>query len=291
MIRAARPLLLLATVALAAASRAQEVLKDQIYLKQGGAAFTMDVFKPAKPNGMAVIFVMSGGWFSDHSMINAGVAKGFNDNGITLIQVVHGSQPLYKIPQIEGQIVRSVRYVRANAARFGIDPKRIGMVGMSAGGHLTLMTAATGDDGNANSADPVEQASSRLQAAVAYYPPTDFLNWGGSSQVPMSEAQMAPFIPAFGVDPKGPKPAIDARLREVSPIYRITAQFPPTLLVHGDKDPLVPLQQSQSFDKALEAAGRTHRLIVVSGGAHGGDAFTPSYVDLLRWFVDHLDGK
>lgn len=287
-----RLLSLLVFVAIATLARAQEVVHDLIYLKQGGAAFTMDAFKPAKPNGMAVLWMVSGGWFSSHEAINPGMAKGFNDQGITLFQVVHGSQPLYKIPQIETQIVRAVRWVRANAAKFAVDPDKIGIAGASAGGHLSLMAAALATDGDPKSADPVERASSRLQAVVAYFPPTDLLNYGAPGRIPIGELQMTPFLPAFGVDPKGPKDAIEKRLREVSPIYLVGPSFPPTLLVHGDKDPLVPLEQSQRFDEALTKAGRIHRLIVVPGGTHGGGAgFAPTYIELVKWFVDHLGKK
>ena len=290
--RGLRSLLVLAVVATAALGRAQSVLRDQIYLKQGGAAFTMDVFRPAKPNGMAVLWMVSGGWFSSHEAINPGMAKGFNDAGITLFQVVHGSQPLYKIPQIETQIVRAVRFVRANAATYGIDGDQIGIAGGSAGGHLSLMAAGLGDDGKKDAKDPVERASSRLQAVVAYFPPTDFLNYGAPGRIPIGELQMVPFVPAFGVDPKGPKEVVEKRLREVSPITYVSPLFPPTLLVHGDKDTLVPLQQSQLFDAALAKAGRVHRLIVVKDGGHGdGAGFLPTYVELVKWFSDHLGKK
>lgn len=286
-----RLLTALALVAVATLSRAQEVVHDLIYLKQGGAAFTMDAFRPAKPNGMAVLWLVSGGWFSGHEGIQPAVAKPMTDRGITVFQVVHGSQPLYKIPQIQGQIVRAVRWVRANAARFELDPQKIGIAGGSAGGHLSLMTAGLGDDGDAKATDPVLRASSRVQAVVAYFPPVDFLNYGGPGRIPIGELQMLPFIPAFGVDPKGPKEAIDKRLREVSPIYLVGPAFPPTLLIHGDKDTLVPLEQSQKFEEALVKAGRVHKLVVVPGAGHGGAQFGGTGGEFVDWFLKHLGPK
>lgn len=292
MFRAARPLLALTLLAAAALGRAQEVVHDLIYLKGGGAAFTMDEFKPAKPNGMALIWIVSGGWFSSHEAIDPNLAKAFNGFGVTVFEVVHGSQPRYKIPEIEGQIVRAVRYVRANATTLGIDPNRIGIAGGSAGGHLALMTAGLGDDGSPSAKDPVERASSRVQAVVAFFPPTDFLNYGAPGHVPVGDPQMAIYTPAFGVDPKGPPEEIETRLHDVSPINVVNAAFPPTLLIHGDKDTLVPLQQSQIFDAALAKAGRVHRLIVVPGGVHGGGKeFEPFYADFVTWFLQHLPAK
>ena len=270
---------------------AQERVRDLVYLKEGGAVFTMDAFRPAKPNGIGVLFVVSGGWFSNHANINSDLAKPFTDRGITLFQVVHGSQPRYKIHEIQRQITRAVRYVRANAATYGVAPDRLGITGGSAGGQLSLMTAGTADDGRADATDPVDRASSRLQAVVALFPPTDFLNFGGSGRVPINEPAMGVFQPAFGVDPKGPRDKILAYLREISPIYRVTPAFPPTLLIHGDKDLLVPIEQSRRFDDALATAKVDHKLIVVTGAGHGGAAFLPSLVDEAEWFLTKLAPK
>src|SRR5579872_3460732 len=84
---------------LAALASAQTRTQDVIYMKAGGAAFTMDVYKPAKPNKAAVVFMVSGGWISDHSMLKGfgpGIEKVFGDAGFTVFEVVHGAQPRYK---------------------------------------------------------------------------------------------------------------------------------------------------------------------------------------------------
>ena len=128
--------------------------RPRVYDRAGGAAFTMDEFRPAKPNGMAVLFVVSGGWFSDHKDVNPLLAKPFNDRGITLFQVVPGSQPRYKIPEMEAMVSRAVRYVRANAVRLGVSPTRIGVTGMSSGGQLALMTGALANLGKPDAPDP-----------------------------------------------------------------------------------------------------------------------------------------
>src|SRR5687767_14087869 len=130
-----RALLLIALFATAHCS-SQERVRDVIYMKSGGAAFTMDVFKPKDANGAAVIYLVSGGWFSDHGAINPAFAKSLNDEGFTVFEVVHGSQPRYKIPEIAKQVTRAVRFVRTNAAAYGVDPARLGITGASAGGHL-----------------------------------------------------------------------------------------------------------------------------------------------------------
>src|ERR1700682_3478865 len=88
---------------LAALAQAQTRTQDVIYMKAGGAAFTMDVFKPAKPNKAAVVFMVSGGWVSDHSMLKRfapDIEKVFADAGFTVFEVVHGAQPRFKVPEI-----------------------------------------------------------------------------------------------------------------------------------------------------------------------------------------------
>jgi len=122
--------------------------------------------------------VVSGGWVSSHEQINPGIAKFFTDRGQTVFEVVHGTQPKFTIPEIVQDIQRSVRFIRTHAAEYGVDPNRLGISGASSGGHLSLMTAALGKDGSPDAKDPVDRASSRIQAVACFFPPTDFLNYG-----------------------------------------------------------------------------------------------------------------
>jgi len=267
---------------------AQERISDQIYMKSGGAAFTLDVFKAAKPNAPAVIWLCSGGWFSKHEDINPALAKAFNDQGITCIEVVHGSQPRYQLKDIVPMIRRAVRYVHANAARFGIDPNRIGISGGSAGGHLSLLTAALGDSGDASAKDPVDQASSSVNFVAVFFPPTDFQNWGKANYTPIGEPGMAIFAPAFGVNASSPKDQVDRIAHDMSPMNFVTAKFPPTLIIHGDSDTLVPLQQSETFDAALAKLGVDHKLIVIPGGGHNNKTLEPGMPQLIAWYVSKM---
>jgi acetyl esterase/lipase len=153
--------------------------EDVVYGQKYGTALTMDVFQP-KTNGneAALIYVVSGGWFSSHLAIDLGFAREFLKRGYTVFAVVHGSQPKYDITEVLKDMHRSVRYVRFHAKDYNVDPDRIGIYGGSAGGHLSLMQGTAGDQGNPNSKDPVDKLSSRVQAAACFFPPTDFLNYG-----------------------------------------------------------------------------------------------------------------
>lgn len=153
-------------------------VQDVIYGRKPGVALTMDVFKPSKPNGIAVLYMVSGGWVSSHEAVNPGLAKLFTDRGETVFEIVHGSQPKYTIPEIVQDIQRAVRFIRTHAAEYGVDPNRIGITGASSGGHLSLSIGALGVDGLPNAPDPVDRASSAVQAVACFFPPTDFLNYG-----------------------------------------------------------------------------------------------------------------
>jgi acetyl esterase/lipase len=269
------PLILLSLLATLAS--AQTRTQDVIYLKSGGTAFTMDVYRPAKPNKAAVVFMVSGGWISDHSMIKsfgADIEKAFADGGFTVFSVVHGAQPRYKVAEIVEQVQTAVRFVRAHAADYGIDTNRVGVTGISSGGHLALMIAGSAD--------------SPVNAVAAISPPTDLANWGKPGFILTEEPQMAVFIPALGFDPKGSKSDIEALAKKLSPITYVTAKYPPTLIVHGDDDKIVPLQQAKAMDQALARAGVPHKLEVISGGGHDDKTFGPGVMKALQWFKDNL---
>jgi len=262
---------------LVAVASAQTRIQDVIYMKAGGAAFTMDVVKPAKPNKAAVVFMVSGGWVSDHSMIQsfgAAVEKVFADAGFTVFEVVHGAQPRYKVAEIVEQVRTAVRFVHAHAADYGVDTNRVGVTGISSGGHLSLMIAGSPD--------------SPVNAVAAIAPPTDLANWGKPSFLLTDDPQMAIFIPPLGIDPKAPKADIEALLQKLSPVTLVNPKYPPTLIVHGDSDKIVPLQQAQTMDQALAKAGIEHKLEVIPGGGHDEKTFGPGLMKALQWFKDKL---
>jgi len=262
---------------LATLASAQTRVQDVIYLKAGGAAFTMDVFEPAKPNEAAVVFLVSGAWISDHSMLQRfgpDIEKVFADAGFTVFEVVHGAQPRYKVAEIVEQVRTAVRFVHAHAAVYGIDTNRVGVTGISSGAHLALMVAGSAD--------------SPVAAVAAISPPTDLANWGKPDFVPTDNPQLAMIAPALGFDPKGPRSDTVALAKQLSPITYVNPKYPPTLIVHGDDDKSVPLQQSQAMDQALAKAGVMHKLEVIHGGGHDEKTFGPGLELALRWFKDKL---
>jgi acetyl esterase/lipase len=270
--------------------------EDVVYGRKHGTALTLDVFRPkAKANGKGLILVVSGGWFSAHSSINVGFVKPFVSRGYTVFAVVHGSQPKFTIPEAVADMRRSVRFVRTHAKDYEIDPDHIGVYGGSAGGHLSLMLGTTSDDGDANSPDPVERASDRVQAVACFFPPTDFLNYGKSGEDALGRGTLAGFKAPFEFEELDRSrnifvPVVDqaerVRLgREISPAYHVSHDDAPTLIVHGDADKLVPIQQAERILVRFSEEKVPAKLVVKPKAVHG----WPDLVKDLEQFADWFD--
>jgi acetyl esterase/lipase len=270
--------------------------EDLIYGRKSGMALTLDVFQPQEANGCGLLFLVNGGWLSSKSTplmvtIRPDDYLIYLARGYTVFAVVTSSQPRFTIPDEIEDVFRAVRFVRSNAARFGVQPDRLGVMGSSSGGHLTLSIAARGGPGKPDAADPVDRESSAVQAAVCFFPPTDFLNYGGPGINGAGAGPLAPLQPAFG--PKALTPeGREALGREISPIYYVTEKLPPTLIIHGDADKVVPLQQSESFISKAKSVGAPRiELVIRPGKGHGWGDFWRSEEDVTafaNWFDEHL---
>jgi acetyl esterase/lipase len=250
----------------------------------------MDVFQPVHTNGYGIVFAVSGGWFSSHLSIWPALYQPLLDKGYTVFAVVHGSQPKFQIPEIIGDMNRAVRFIRFRAARFGIDPNHLGMSGLSAGGHLSLIMATQGGPGASDAKDPVDRVSSAVQCVACFFPPTDFLNYGGARTNVLGDGTLAQFKPAFG--PVSTDPEERRKYGEsISPIYWITTNLPPTLIIQGDADHLVPPQQAISFRDRATAMGDNVKVIFKKGEAHGWKNYLPDMQTCADWFDQYLRGK
>jgi acetyl esterase/lipase len=276
--------------------------EDVIYGRKWGTALTLDVLMPrANANGAAVIFVVSGGWFSSHEAINPAAMSEFLKRGYTVFEVIHGSQPKYTVPEILQDMNRAVRFIRSHARDYKIDPDRIGITGGSAGGHLSLMQGTAGDAGNPNAKDPIDRVSSRVQAVACFFPPTDFLNWGTEGHVMDSHAVSDPFKPALDFHEQDKqthmflriedKTKVNDILKQISPITHVTAESPPTLIIHGDMDTLVPLQQSERIRDKFKDVGVPFQLVVKEGAGHGWPDIGKDMATLADWFDKYLAKK
>ncbi len=251
---------MLAQCSIALANDDYKITPDVIYGHKAGMALTFDVIQPKEPNGVGILFMVSGGWvstwFPPQKIIDPKspellkLLREIVDHGYTLFVVRHGSSPQFKVPDAVADVRRAVRYIRLHADDFKIDPDRIGVCGGSAGGHLSLMLDTASDEGDKKAKDKVDRTSDRVAAVVAYFPPVDLHEWVGDKR-----------FPALDFDPK--------LAESVSPLLFVTKDDPPTLLIHGDKDNLVKLDNSERIEAAFKKAGVPTKLIVIHGAGHG----------------------
>ena len=275
--------------------------EDVIYGRKHGVALTMDVFTPKKANGIGLVMCVSGGWFSAKSAINPPMYTDALDRGYTVFAVVHGSQPKFSIPEVLDDMHRSIRFIRHHAKTYGIDPDRIGIMGGSAGGHLSLMMGCTGGDGDPKAQDPIDRGSSRVQAVACFFPPTDFLNYGKDGEITLGNGILKNFKAPFEFTELDPIarafiPILDEGRRraigkKISPVYHVTEKSAPALIVHGDADLLVPIQQAELIIAKLKSVQVPCELVVKKGAAHGGPVFNSERKTLIDWFDKHLGKK
>ncbi|CAN5183677.1 hypothetical protein BH10PLA2_BH10PLA2_05740 [soil metagenome] len=291
----------LASASLQAADLEFTRKEDVIYGRKHGVALTLDVFTPkANANGIGIIWVVSGGWFSSHDGIPKKPENSFLDEllkrGYTVFAVVHGSQPKFTIPEILEDMNRSVRFIRAHAAEYKIDPDRIGITGGSAGGHLSLMQGLAGDKGNPKAKDPIDRVSSRVQAVACFFPPTDFFNYGKPGEDALGRGILQGFPAPFDfhefknnvfvpITDESRKKAIG---NKISPINHVSADDPPSLIIHGDADSLVPMQQAEILVAKLKEAKVPAELVVKKGAGHGWANITKDMTTIADWFDKYL---
>jgi len=205
-------------------------VRDVIYGHRDGMALTYDVFKPVKhANGALVVNMVSAGWRSSWGPPEERQARyqALIDKGFTVVALYHASAPRFQVPDAVADVRLGMRHIKLHAADYGCDPRRIGVWGASAGGHLALVAGMMADDGNPGAANPLERSGNRVAAVVAYFPPTDLA----------ALLQGRPKAGAIDFD--------DKLYASVSPILSVDARDPPTLILHGDADRGVPPAQSR----------------------------------------------
>lgn len=259
-----------------------------VYGQRNGRPLTLDILRPEKPNGLGIALMVSGGWKSQRAGgLDALLVAPVLRAGYTVFAVCHISQPESTIMDIIDDMHRGIRFIRHRATEYRVDPKRLGVTGGSAGGHLSLMLATRGALGNPAAPDPIDRESSAVQAVAIFYPPTDLLNLGPSTENDGKGGPPLTFAKGFGPDAQ--VPALWQKIgHDSSPIYFVTPAMPPVLIYHGDADTLVPLEQSQRFQARAKEVGLNVPVIVHAGGGHGWPSMIFDEWAFVDWFNRHL---
>ena len=220
--------------ALALAADTIALTADVVYGHKDGMALFYDVFTPPKPNGAAVLFMVSGGLVFTMAGTAGAESLRFSDywiEGSRSLPCIMALRRSSRFPMLSRTFAVPVRHVSNNAVSYHVDPNRLGVWGGSAGGHLALMLGLASDNGNPESKDPVDHVSDAVKAVVAYYPPVDLRRMTGPSK-------------------RFPR----VRLRQQARCGQLTVVVcrqadPPTLIVHGYADTLVPIASGRRFTK------------------------------------------
>ena len=262
-----------------------KVLKDLAYVEGGHERQKLDLYLPPTGSRWPLVVAIHGGAFrmgsKEGEPAGAFVARGFAVAAINYRLSQHAVFPA----QIEDGKA-AVRWLRANAARYGYDPERVASYGASAGGHLAAMLGTTGDvtsfDVGANPG-----VSSRVQAVVDFFGPTDFLQMDAhrpSAQAMVHDTPDSPESQLVG----GPIRDNPDKVARANPITYVTPDDPPFLIVHGDADLLVPHHQSELLEAALRKAGVRVRFVTIPGGPHGGETVTQGLPLALDFLAEML---
>ncbi len=244
----------------------------------------LDLYLPADgTNCPLIVWVHGGGWLEGNKEKPPGF--GFVRHGFALASINYRLSQDAIFPAQLIDCKAAIRWLRAHAAENGIDPGHIGVWGASAGGHLVALLGTTGGMKEFDQGGNLE-TSSRVQAVCDWFGPTDFMQMTNYPSDLKHAAADSPESRLIG----GPLAQNAEKAERANPIHYITADDPPFLIMHGDKDPLVPWQQSQLLADALQKAGVHVTFHIVPGGGHGGAEFRKrEEVDrLFEFFVRTL---
>jgi acetyl esterase/lipase len=248
----------------------------------------MDIYIPASATGAlpVVVYVHGGGWSGGGRGGVEQYAQYLTQRGYVFCSIDYRLSGVAKYPAQINDCKCAIRFLRANAAQYHIDPKHVGVWGGSAGGHLVALLGTTSGEKRLEGDGGWQDQSSAVQAVVDWYGPSDLRattlsDYHNNSGIAMMTGLLG------GTPMDKPELAHDA-----SPMAFVAKGDPPFLIMHGDSDSLVPVAQSQLLYDSLKAAGNDATLKIIPGAGHGGwQFFSPENVALLLGFFDkHLKG-
>jgi acetyl esterase/lipase len=228
-----------------------------------------------------MIFIHGGGWRGgSKNSVPGWLINAVRDRWLSVVSVEYRFTDVGPHPAQVNDCLRAIQFVRHNAAKWNLDPQRIGVTGGSAGGHLSLWVALHDDAAVADSNDPVERQSSRVACAVSFAGPTD---WSLLSEL---EHKHPAYRQLLGYEPGTPAKEMDAKAKvDVSPISFASKDDPPVLQVHGDKDDIVPIEHARNMNERLKSVGVKTELVIIAGANHGVAGAGPQVAERATTFV------
>ena len=269
------------------------LLEDIKFGNAGGIPLYLHLALPKDTQGKAlpvIVIVHGGGWSGGDRNSNLLGTYKFAENGFASASIEYRLTQQAPFPAQIQDCKCAIRYLRANAAKHHLDPDHIGVLGDSAGGHLVALMGLTESVADFEGDGGWNNVPSRVQAVCDMFGPTDMVAmlYDPNRKLPVEEDKgMARFLGG---------PVFDnlTKLRWASPLAHVqdSVNTPPFLILHGDKDPHVPLQQSLWLADALQKKGVDVTLRIQINGEHGGPYFFPNALpDMLAFFDRTLKTK
>jgi acetyl esterase/lipase len=241
-------------------------------------ALQMDIYYPtAGGPWRGLVFVHGGGWSEGDKAPMPVVPTG---PGYLVVSINYRMYPAYRFPAMMEDVKCAIRYLRANAAAYNLDPDRIALVGHSAGAHLAAL-AGLADESAGWDTGPYQEQSSQVQAVVELSGPTDL------------QRQFPDWVEDLKAKVFG-----EAQYASASPVNYAKPQAPPVLIIHGEADPEVPVEQAHQLYAALTQAGAPVEKLILHNSGHGlepvGGEMSPSIEEmfgLMLAFLERYLGK
>lgn len=271
-----------------------EVIRDVEYGKGGGVSLKLDIIRPTtqpKDPMPVVVFIHGGGWSAGDKEGGIQHLTPLARKGYFTATINYRLTGIAPFPAQIEDCKCAIRWMRAHAKQYNADPRRIGVWGGSAGGHLVALLGTSAGVRELEGTGGWPGYSSRVQAVCDWFGPTDFLYWAEEVTKKGIDIAKLENEVAGGAISKlfgGPFSSKQDLARQASPITYVSKDDPPFLIMHGDQDNLVPPSQSQVFHDALKKAGVDSTLKILEGAGHG---FGPKYEagkTVLEFFDKHL---
>ncbi len=273
-----------------AALPALDTRLDVVYSLPDGAALKLDFAKPVLCREQRVplaVYIHGGGWKTGSKAggLYRQDARLFYQLGFAVASLDYRLSPEYHFPAQIWDCKQAMRFLRSHADALGIDPDRIAVFGGSAGGHLVALLGTSGDEAGLEGPG-LEGVSSRVQAVVDFFGPADLRIMAGG----VNQAGIQTLADFLGCDPR----ICLETAATASPVTHVSPDDPPIMMIHGDRDVVVPYSQSEILAEALRLAGNDGALIKVLNAGHGfaptpsGAVIAPSAEEIVLLTVRHI---
>ncbi len=246
----------------------ERIYRDVLYASPHGQDLHLDLYVPqtAKP-APVVVWIFGGSWKFGSKGFHVNVRE-LTRSGIAVATIQYRLSGTDKYPAQLDDCRTSVEWLRTHGREYGLDPQRIGLSGESAGGHLAALLGTV-------------EGAPRIRAVFAMYPPTDLVTMGRKYSKPDKESDIEKLL-------GGPIEQKLALAREASPVNHVSCTSPPFLMMHGSRDTLVPLEQSEVLQRRLVQAHVEAKLIVVPDKGHWFSLDAGQTAEVARFFQKHF---